>query len=71
MFRIMLGEILGVFFNTLTANGKYPVQDREYLQLRIQMQLSEKQKTFFRFFVPFLESSSNFKHFERKDMRHS
>ena len=59
-----------VFVNRLTAYGKYPVQDCENLLLPIQMQLSEKRKTFIEFFVPFLESTSNFKHFERKDDCH-
>ena len=71
MSPLVLGEILGVFVNTLTADGKYPVQGCENLQLPIQMQLSEKQKTFSKFFVPFLESSSNFKHFEKKVDCHS
>ena len=62
---LVLGEILGVFINTLTADGKYPVQVCENLQLPIQMQLSEKAKTFSAFFVPFLESASHFKHFEK------
>ena len=57
--------------NTLTANGKYPVQGYENLQLPIQMQLSQKGKTFSPFFAPFLDSISNFEHFERKDDRHS
>ena len=38
----ILGGILGVRFNTLTADGKYFLQDYENLQLPIQMQLSEK-----------------------------
>ena len=67
----MLAEILGVFVNTLTADGKYPVQVCENLQLSTQMQLSEKPKTFSEFFVLFLESTSNFKQFEAKDNRHS
>ena len=62
---LVLGEILGVFVNTLTANGKYPVQGCENLQLPIQMQLSEKRKTVYEFFVLYLESTSNFKHFEK------
>ena len=33
-------EILGVFVNTLTADGKYLVEDSENLQFPIQMQLS-------------------------------
>ena len=67
----MLGEILGVFLNTLTADGKYPVQGCENLQLPIQMQLSEKQKSFSEFFVPFLQSTSIFTRFEKKDDCHS
>ena len=42
MSPLMLGEILGVFVNTLTTDGKYPVQGCENLQLPIQMQLSKK-----------------------------
>ena len=57
--------------NKLVPDGKYPVQYCENLQLPIQMQLSEKRKTFSEFFVPFLESTSNFKHFDEKDDGHS
>ena len=46
MSPLVLGEILGVFVNTLTANDKYPVQDCDNLPLPTQMQLSEKRKTF-------------------------
>ena len=48
------------YFNRLTADGKYPVQDCENFQLPIQMQLSKIRKTFSELFVPFLESTSNF-----------
>ena len=67
MSPLVLLETLGVFVNILTADEEYPVQDCEHLQLLIQMQLSEKRKTFSQFFVPFLESTPNFKRFERKD----
>ena len=70
MSPVVLGQVLVVFINRLTADGKYPVQDCENLQLAIQMQLSEKRKYFIEFFVPFLESTSNLKHFERKDDCH-
>ena len=63
--------MLGVFRNTLTANDKYPVRDCVNLLSPIQMQLSLKPTIFSHFFVPFLESTSNFKHFEKKDDRHS
>ena len=68
---LVLGEIIGVFFNILTDDDKHPAQDCENFQLLIQMQLSEKRKPFSWCFDPFLESTSNFKHFERKDDRHS
>ena len=71
MCPLVLSEIVGVFFNTLTDDDKYPVQDCKNLPLPIQMQLSEKRKTLFQFFVPFLGSESSFKRFERKDDRHS
>ena len=63
----MLGEILGVFVNRLTADGMYPVQDCDKLQIPSQMHISEKPKAFSRLFVQFLESTSNFKHFQEKD----
>ena len=63
--------MLGIFRNTLTANDNYPVQDSENFSSPIQIQLSLKPKTFSDFLVPFLESTSNFKHFEKKDDRHT
>ena len=70
MSPIVPPEILGVFFNVLTANGKYPLQDCKNLPLPIQMQLSEKRKTFSYFVFPFLEYTSNFNHFQKKYDRH-
>ena len=66
MSPLVIGEILEVFVNTLTGNAKYSVQDCDNLPLPIQMQLSEKQKTLPQLFVPFLESTSNFKLLEKK-----
>ena len=53
--------------DTLTANEKHPVYDCVNLSSPIQMQLSLKPTIFSDFFVPFLKSTSNFKHFEKKD----
>ena len=44
-----------MFANTLTADGNYPVQYCEKLELAIEMQLSRKKK-FSQLSVPFLES---------------
>ena len=71
MSPLVLDEFLGVFVNRLIADGKYPVQDCENLQLPTQMELSEKRQSISQFFVPFLESTSNFKHFVQKDDYHS
>ena len=60
-----------LFRNTLTANDNYPVQDCENLPSPIQMSLSLERNFFSDLFVPFLESTSNFKHFEKKDDRHT
>ena len=46
MAPLILPEILLVFFNTLTAEAVYPIEDLENLPLPIQMVLSEKRKTF-------------------------
>ena len=71
MSPLVLGQILGIFVITLTADGKYTVEHCENLKLPIQMQLSEKRKTLSQFFIPFLRSTSNFKHFETKYDGHS
>ena len=60
-----------MFRNTLTGNDKYPVGDCENLLCPIQMQLFLKPETFSDSFVSLLESTSNFKHFEKKEDCHS
>ena len=71
MSSLLLGEVLVVLVNRLTPDGKYPDWDCENTLLSIKMQLSEKRKTFCESFVPFLESLSNFRHFEKHDDCHS
>ena len=53
MSPLVLGEILGFFLTTMTADYKYLVQDCENLPLPIQMQVSEKQKLFLNFLLHF------------------
>ena len=53
------------------ADGKYSLLDRDNLMERIQMLLSQKQKTFSPFFSSFLESSFNLEHFLKKDDPHN
>ena len=46
----MIQKILRLFVNTLTADEKHYLLKRNNLAQLIQMQLSEKQKTFAEFF---------------------
>ena len=68
---LVICEMLAIFRNTLTANDNFPVQASENLSSPIQMQQSLKPKTFSNLLDPFLESTSNFKHFEKKDDHHT
>ena len=63
-------QILGLLVNTLAADEKYPVLNRDNLTIPIQMQLSQKHKTFSQYFASFFKSRTNFKHFEKKDGLH-
>ena len=67
---LLAWKILGLLVNTLAADEKYPVLHRDNLTIPIQMQLSQKQKTFSQFFAAFLKSTLNFEHFEKKDDPH-
>ena len=60
-------KIVRVFVNTLTADDKHYLPNRDNLTQPIQMQLSEKQKTFSEFFFAFLKSILNYKHLPKKD----
>ena len=47
---LSISEMLGVFFNTLTADNKYSLRNRKNLRQPIQLQLFKKQKIFFSIF---------------------
>ena len=53
-------KILGLLVNTLATDEMHPVLNREKLTISIQMQSSQKQKTFSQFFAPLLKSRLNF-----------
>ena len=59
-------NILVLLVNTLTADEKYFILNRDNLTIPIQMQLSDKEKTFSQFFSAFLKSTLYFKYFEKK-----
>ena len=59
-----------IFIDTLIADGKYSLSNRDNLTQHIQMQLCPKEKHFSEFFSRFLKSSLNFEHFQKKNDSH-
>ena len=64
-------KALELFVNTLSADDKYSLHNRDNLAQPIRTQLSQKQKAFSQFFFPFSKSTLNLKHFQNKDDPHS
>ena len=62
--------MLRLFVNTLAVDDKDSLLNRDNLTQPIQMQLSQKQKTFSDFLTGFLKSSLNFEHFLKIDDPH-
>ena len=60
-----------MFVNTLTANDKYSLLNRDNLRQPIRTTLSQKHKAFSQFFLSFSKSTLNFENFEKKDDPHS
>ena len=56
-----------MFVNTLTADDKYSLLNRDNLTQPIRTLLSQKQKAFSEFFFASSESTLNFEHFQKKD----
>ena len=63
---LVICKISRLFPNTLSADGKYSLLNRDNLTQPIQMQLSWKQKTFSQFFSAFSKSTLNLEHFPKK-----
>ena len=60
-----------MFVNTLTADDKYSLLNRDNLTQQNRTQLSQKQKAFSQFFVAFSKYTLNFEDFEKRDDPHS
>ena len=56
-------EILRLFVNALTADDKHSGSNIQNLQQHFQTPLSQKQKTFFGFFIAFLKYAWNLDYF--------
>ena len=68
---LVIHKILSHFVNAFTANDKHYLLNRGNLAQRIQMHISQKQKTFSQFSFAFLKSILNFKDFPKKDDPHN
>ena len=64
---LVWSKILRLFLNTLTADNKYSPCNVHNFAQQVQTPLSQKQKTFYGFFIAFLKCASNLEHFEKKD----
>ena len=70
-YKFMIpSQILGLFGNIFGANDNYLVLNRVNLTIPVEMQLSEKEKTFSQVFSSFMKCSLNFDYFETKDDAH-
>ena len=61
-----LQNIRGLFVNTLTADEKYSLLNRDKLLQYFQMQLSQNQKVFSQFLLTFCRFRLHFKDFQKK-----
>ena len=67
MGLLLIYQILGLLLNTLAAQEKYLLLNKDNTTIPIQMQLSQKQKTFSEFFASFFKSRGNFEQFEKEN----
>ena len=66
MSALGTSEIFTMFLNTLTPDDKYSRRNIQTFWQQVQTPLSQKRKTFFRFFIEFLKCAWNLKHSEKK-----
>ena len=60
-------EIIRLFFNALTVDEKYSGSNMQNFPEQFQTPLSQKKKTFSRFFIAFMKCAWNLEHFQKKD----
>ena len=63
---LVILKISRLFSNTLSADGKYSIFNRDNFTQAIPMQVCRKQKTFSQFFSAFSKSTLNLEHFPKK-----
>ena len=68
---LVIDKFLRLFVNTMPADDKNYLLNRDNSGELIQMQISQKQKTFSQFCFPFLKPLLDSKHFPKKGDPHS
>ena len=68
---LMICRSLRLFVNTMSAVDKCSLPNRDNLMQPIHMELSQKLKTFSRYFNVFSKSRLNFEYFQKKDDAYS
>ena len=66
MSALITSEIFRLFVNTLTPDDKYSRRNMQIFWERLQTHLSQKEKTFWEFFIAFLKCALNLEHSEKK-----
>ena len=64
-------KALKLFVNTLSADDKYSLLNRDNLTKPIRTQLSQKQKPFYQLLLAFSKCALNLEHFQKRDDPHS
>ena len=59
--------MLGHIVNTFTIQDNYSLSSMQNFVQQLQTPWSQKDKTFYKFFIAFLKSSPNIQHCEKKD----
>ena len=66
MTALITSEIFRLFVNTLTPDDKYSRRSMQIFWQQLQTPLSQKENSFFRFFIAFLKCAWNLEHSEKK-----
>ena len=66
MSLLVIEKIVRLFVNTLPADEKHYLLNRDNLTQPIEIELYQKEKTISEFFLAFLKSILNFKHLLKK-----
>ena len=66
MSALITSEIFRLFVNTLTPDDKYSLRNMQIFWEQVQTHLSQKEKTFWGFFIAFLKCAWNLEHSEKK-----